>query len=126
MKAKNGINRNARVELDFMESLARRLPGDSDILKVLGDLYTKVGRRKEGLRIDQELSRICAAEPLVWYNLACSYALLNQPDDAFASLSRAIELGFTDFVGMGMDEDLSSIRSDSRFISLLKRVIRKL
>lgn len=47
----------------------------------------------------------CAAEPLVWYNLACSYALLNQPDDAFASLSRAIELGFTDFVGMGMDED---------------------
>ena len=115
-----------QIELRFMESLAHRMPADADILKVLSDLYTKVGRCMEGLQIDLELSRICADEPLVWYNLACSYALMKQPDDAFAALSRAVDLGYRDFVWMGQDDDLSSIRSDRRFVTLLKRMCRKL
>lgn len=125
-KRKQKTGRGAQVELKFLESLAKRMPGDSDILKALGDLYTKAGRWKDGLQVDLELSRICAGEPLVWYNLACSYALLNQPDDAFASLSRAVELGYSDLSWMGQDEDLSSIRADIRFVNLLKKMSRAL
>ena len=125
-KRKQKTGRGAQVELNFLESLAKRMPGDSDILKALGDLYTKAGRWKDGLQVDLELSRICAGEPLVWYNLACSYALLNQPDDAFASLSRAVELGYSDISWMGQDEDLSSIRADIRFVNLLKKMSRAL
>lgn len=125
-KAKQKIKKNVQVELEFMESLAHRMPEDVDILKVLSDLYTKVGRCNEGLRIDLKLSSICVGEPNVWYNLACSYALVNEADHAFVSLSRAVDLGYRDFVWMGQDEDLASIRSDIRFLTLLKRMCKTL
>ena len=51
----------------------------------------------------------------VHYNLACSYALLGRPDDAFASLDRAIECGFADTDHMQKDEDLNSLHGDPRW-----------
>ena len=54
------------------------------------------------------------------YNLACRYALLKQPDLAFGSLRKAIELGYRDFRFMEEDRDLDSIRKDPRFRALVK------
>lgn len=109
-------------ELSFLEALARRCPQDREILKALGDLYTRIGRYQEGLKIDMELSRLCAQEPQVWYNLACSYALLNFKEEAFSSLRRAIDLGYRDDAWIRADADLNSLRSDQRFVALLKQM----
>lgn len=114
-----GRHEQNAVELRFLEKVAKRLPGDIEVLQALADLYTKTGRFTEGLNIDRKLSQQLPNDDLVWYNLGCSYALTNQPDEAFEALTRAVELGYGDYDWMKTDPDLSSLYKDPRFESLL-------
>lgn len=109
-------------ELAFLEALAQRCPRDNEILKALGNLYTRAGKYAEGLKVDLELSRLCADESQVWYNLACSYALLNFKEEALAALRRAIEMGYNDAGWIRTDADLNSLKSDQRFMALLRLI----
>jgi len=112
--------RENKQELEFLQAVARRLPEDTDVMRALGDLYTRTGAYADGLRVDERLSRLCAEDPVVWYNLACSLALSDRPDDAFEALSRAVELGYNDYEGMKKDPDLDSLHGDARFESILE------
>ncbi len=121
--ARKADDPEVRVELNFLEGLNNRCPDDARILKALGDLYTGVGEHQKGLEVDERLVRLCPDESGVWYNLGCSYALLGRKDDAFRALFKAVELGYVDHDWMLRDKDLESIRRDTRFRQLLKRVI---
>lgn len=110
-------------ELDFLECLSRRCRRDADILKALSDLYAKAGRYEDGLTIDLELSELCPGESVVWYNLACSYALTARKEEALAALARAVDLGYRDAGWIRKDSDLASIRHDERFKALLRRLL---
>jgi len=112
--------RENKQELEFLQAIARRLPEDTDVMRVLGDLYTRTGAYADGLRVDERLSRLCAEDPVVWYNLACSLALSDRSDDAFDALNRAVELGYNDYDGMKKDPDLASLHGDARFESILE------
>jgi len=115
----NGRNPHDVVELQFLQKVAQRLPGDVEVLQALADLYTKTGQYAEGLAIDIQISQQLPNDDLVWYNLGCSYALTNQADDAFDALTRAVELGYGDYDWMKSDPDLNSLHKDPRFESLL-------
>ena len=123
MRTKRKISAALRKEMAFLESLARRCPQDVDLLKALGDLYTRTGCYEDGLKTDLELTRLCPREPLVWYNLACSYALLGRTDEALASLERSIVLGYRDARWIREDRDLDSLKKDQRFDALLQRLV---
>jgi tetratricopeptide (TPR) repeat protein len=112
--------RENKQELEFLQAVARRLPEDTDVMRALGDLYTRTGAYEDGLRVDERLSRLCAEDPVVWYNLACSLALSDRADDAFDALNRAVELGYNDYDGMKKDPDLSALHGDARFESILE------
>lgn len=112
--------RENRQELDFLQAVARRLPDDTNVMRALGDLYTRTGAYADGLRVDENLSRLCAEDPVVWYNLACSLALSGRSDDAFDALNRAIELGYNDYDLMKKDPDLAGLHGDARFESMLE------
>jgi len=122
MKTKRKISAALRKEMEFLESLARRCPQDVDVLKTLGDLYTRTDCYEDGLKTDLELTRLCPREPLVWYNLACSCALLDRSDEALASLEQAIVLGYRDVRWIREDRDLNSLKKDQRFDVLLQRL----
>ncbi len=107
-------------ELEFLENIARRLPEDTDVLRALADLYTRTGDYSEGLRIDERLSHLCSEDPLVWYNFGCSLALVQRTEDALEALSRALELGYDDYEWMKKDSDLTTLRGDPRFESMLE------
>ncbi|QBG46799.1 hypothetical protein EGM51_05090 [Verrucomicrobia bacterium S94] len=111
--------RHQAVELSFLEKVAERLPEDVEILQALADLYTKTGKFQEGLKIDEKLSHQRPNDDLVWYNLGCSYSLTNQSDLAFEALTRAVELGYSDYDWMKTDPDLNNLHADPRFESLL-------
>lgn len=115
-----GSSRADTQELEFLENIARRLPEDTEVLRALADLYTRTGDYAEGLRIDERLSHLCSEQPLVWYNLGCSLALVNRKDDALDALSRALELGYDDYEWMKKDNDLTSLHGDPRFESMLE------
>ncbi len=54
-----------------------------------------------------------------WYDFACGAALAGQKDEALEYLRQAIEHGYTDFAHIRIDDDLKSLRGDSRFENLL-------
>ena len=113
--------REDRVELAFLEALRLRLGDEGDLLKALADLYTRVGRYEDGLALDLKLSELNPREPLVWYNLACSLALLDRRDESLDALARAVKLGYDDFEWMRRDSDLRSLRDDQRFQAILRQ-----
>jgi tetratricopeptide (TPR) repeat protein len=110
---------NDAVELKFLQKVAERLPGDVEVLQALAELYTRTGRYVEGLEADLQLSHQLPSDDLVWYNLGCSYALTNRPDEAFEALTKAVELGYDDYDWMKTDSDLNDLHDDPRFESLL-------
>ncbi len=111
--------REDKQELAFLQRVEKRMPDDIEVMRALGDLYTRTGDTAEGLRVDERLCRLCSEEPIVWYNLACSFALSDRNDDALEALGRSMELGYDDYEWMKKDPDLVSLRNDPRFESML-------
>lgn len=97
-------------ELAFYEKLLSAYPDFVDALIPLGDAYTRRGLPEKGLEIDLRLIRLRAHDPLIWYNLACSYSLLTRLDEALDALRRAVELGYADFEYLRRDPDLTNLR----------------
>jgi tetratricopeptide (TPR) repeat protein len=88
----------------------------------LGAVLTRLRRYKEGLEIDRRLVALEPSEPILRYNLACSFALLGDADRSLDELSRAIDLGYKDAEHMVRDRDLRSLHRDARFEGLVKRI----
>src|SRR5262249_4551001 len=84
-------------EIEFFERILSRDPNYVEVLMNLGDLFTRKGCHRRALQADLRLARLRPTNAEVFYNLACSYALLNHKSEAIASLRRAVRLGFTGF-----------------------------
>ncbi len=53
------------------------------------------------------------------YNLACSYARMNDKEKAFEWLNKALNAGFPQVALLKTDPDLASLRDDARFAEVL-------
>lgn len=124
--AKKKLTREEERELDirisFLEGLVQRDPGYFEALQVLGDDYTKRGKYVAGLKIDEQLSQLRPADPLVHYNLACSYSLTGNFNQALAALERALNLGYQDFKWLAQDPDLSDLRMHPLYKNIRAKV----
>jgi tetratricopeptide (TPR) repeat protein len=60
--------------------------------------------------------------PTVMYNLACTYARLNEKDQAFDWLNQTAQRGFRQAQMLETDNDLAGLRADPRFPALLEKV----
>jgi tetratricopeptide (TPR) repeat protein len=108
-------------QITFFENLLKKNPDFVEALIALGDAYTKRGRYEDGLKIDQRLVQLKPDEPVVHYNLACSYSLLKMADLCLEALRKAIQLGYRDFVFMEKDPDLDFIKKDPRYKDLFSK-----
>jgi predicted Zn-dependent protease len=113
--------RHQRVEIGFLEAIRNRNPNHRLTLEALGDLYTRTGQFESGLRVDLELTRRYPDEPVLWYNLGCSRALVGQHEEALAALARSVDLGYSDGDWMSHDRDLVTLHNDPRFAQLVQR-----
>jgi Flp pilus assembly protein TadD len=117
-----GRKEDPAFEIAFFESVLRRSPKYSDVIEILGGLYTKTGRVADGLRMDRRLVKLQPDNATAHYNLACSLALSKRRSDALRSLRRAIDLGYKDYDWMSQDPDLESLQKSREFHDLLKRL----
>lgn len=115
MARKKRINKTDAFEIQFFEGLLRKKPDYVEAIALLADLYTKVGRYSDGLSLDERLYKVDPENPIILYNLACSYALLDKIDLAFRSIKKAIKCGYDDFEYLENDRDLETLRKDRRF-----------
>lgn len=55
-----------------------------------------------------------------FYNLCCTYSLLNEKVKALEYLDKSIKAGFVDYTHMQRDTDLDNIRKEASFIKMLQ------
>ena len=102
-------------EIQFYEGILEKKGDFFQALMALGNLYTKNGLYQKGLAVDEKLVRLRPKDPLVLYNLACSYSLLNKINKAFKAMKDAFSCGYDDFDYLKNDGDLANLLKDARF-----------
>ena len=112
-------------EITFCEKLLERHPDYVEALLLLSELYTKTGQHEKGLGTDLKLTLLRPEDPIVHYNLACSYSLLQRPKEALEALERSITLGYCDFNFLQKDKDLQSLHQEPGYQVLLRKYFRK-
>ena len=117
--------RDLDVKIAFMEGVVRRDSRYVEALQILGDHYTQRGRFEYSLKVDKKLSRLEPRNPLVYYNLACSYSLNAEYDMAASALEKALALGYRDFKWLAKDPDLFRLRKHPVY-RMIEAKIRKM
>jgi len=123
-KMSRASQRDLDAQIEFMEGLIRRDPVYVDALQLLGDHYTRRGRYTDGLKVDERLARLEPQNPLVFYNLACSYSLTGQFDRAAIALEQAFQLGYRDFDWLAKDPDLRQLRQQPIYRDIEAKIRR--
>jgi tetratricopeptide (TPR) repeat protein len=121
-KTSRASQRDLDTKIEFMAGIVRRDPDYVDALQLLGDHYTQRGLFSEGLHVDERLARLEPQNPLVFYNLACSYSLTEQFDRAVLALEKALQLGYRDFTWLAKDPDLKKLRAQPAFDDLKAKI----
>jgi Flp pilus assembly protein TadD len=114
--------KDTAFEIAFFESVLRRDTQSTEVIELLGSLYTKVGRIADGLKMDRRLVKLEPANATAHYNLACSLALTRRRMEALRSLRQAVELGYSDFDWMTQDPDLDPLKAHPAFTALLNQL----
>ena len=118
-------NRDIDIEISFLEGLVDRDHKYIEALQLLGDDYTKRGKFYDGLKVDKHLAKLLPENSMVFYNLACSYSLTNNINEAFKALSKAVHLGYNDSEWMDIDPDLMNVRTDPRYQSIRQELANR-
>lgn len=108
-RQKQNSRKDEQFEIHFLEGVLKESPDFVEALIQLGHLYTKFGFFDKGLSVDRKLATLRPNDPVVFYNLSCSYSLTGQIDKAFAVLQMAIEQGYQDFEHLSQDKDLKNL-----------------
>ena len=119
-------DRGDDFEILFCENLIRINPDFAPALSYLGDTYTKRGLYEEGLMMDKRLVSLRPEDPIAHYNLACSFSLLGNIEEAFKHLRQAVLLGYSDLSYILEDKDLANLRRDVRFDDIFRKLKRVL
>ena len=112
-------------EIAFYERLLDKNPEYVEALLLLSELYTKTGQHEKGLAADLKLTQLRPEDPIVHYNLACSYSLLSRPKEALEALECSIGLGYSDLHFLEKDKDLQNLHQEPGYQALLKKYFKK-
>jgi tetratricopeptide (TPR) repeat protein len=106
----------------FLEGVLDKYPAYVECLMYLGNAYTATGMYEKGLKVDLKLARLRPEDPLVHYNLACSFSLLRRLNESLGSLEKAIDLGYDDLIHLVNDSDLDSLKDDEVYKVLINKL----
>lgn len=121
MARANREHSNLDFQIAFFEGILKEDADLVDVLIPLGDAYTKRGLYKKGLEVDLRLSRLRPKDAMVFYNLACSYSLLNQMEPGLEALEKALSFGYNEFNFLMSDPDLENLRKEPQFKTLVEQ-----
>jgi tetratricopeptide (TPR) repeat protein len=114
-----GALRQAVAELRQATALDGRNPRS---LAALAHAYGLAGETDEARRILNELLALSGRSDVSPSQVALVYASLGEKDRAFEWLERAFRDRCAELVELKIDPRLAPLRSDSRFLSLVRRV----
>lgn len=107
-------------EIEFLERLLATSPDHLDGLRRLAELLARHGRLDEALALDRRLVDLRPQDYVARYNLACTLARGNHPEEALAELERAIGAGYDDLAFLETDRDLECLRESPAYQAMLR------
>ena len=108
------------MELIFFPQYLFKHPDDARAHLFFAQALSISGRYKEAKSEAASAMELNPNDPLMMYNLACFYSFLNEKDLAIESLQKSINAGHEDYEWFKRDPDLDNIRSDPKYIELMK------
>lgn len=109
-------------EIDFFERILSRDPNYVEVLMNLGELFSEKGCHRRALQVDLRLAQLRPRSETVMYNLACSYAMVNQKIEALETLHRALALGYDDVDFLSADPDLAVLHGHPEFHRIIAQL----
>jgi len=106
----------------FLEGVLDKYPTYVECLMYLGNAYTATGMYKKGLEVDLKLEKLRPEDPLVHYNLACSFSLLEMLGESLESLEKAVDLGYDDLEYLENDGDLDGVKNEDGYKVLIHKL----
>ena len=114
-------NRLFDETLAELEKAKKDRPGDPVLIYDTGAIYAAQGKRAEAVQIVKQLEQMSGTSMSQAQFIARIYAILNETEQAFAWLERALAVG--GMSGIHKDDVMwDPIRSDPRFADLLRRL----
>jgi len=104
------------------QTAVRVTGGNPSMLALLAHAYAAANQRKEAEGILQQLSALSKERYVPPYPVAAIYAGLGEKDEAFAWLEKAYEGRDSWMDYLGIDPRLENLRTDPRFVELLRRM----
>jgi serine/threonine-protein kinase len=92
------------------------------MLALLAHAYAMAGRKKEARAVLDKLNALARQRYVASYPVAAVYAALGDKEQALARLERAYDEGDSWMDYLGVDPRLDSLRSDPRFVNLMRRM----
>jgi beta-lactamase regulating signal transducer with metallopeptidase domain/tetratricopeptide (TPR) repeat protein len=108
------------VEQHF-DDYTRRHPESARAWFNLGYARIEGDRAREAVPAFRRALDMGYRKPTTMYNLACAHSLLDQKDEAFGWLFKALDAGFDANGMLRGDDDLDNLRGDPRFRQALAR-----
>ena len=88
----------------------------------IGIAYAKMGKRVDALKVLSDLIKLANDKYFSAYRIAALYLVINERDQGFKWMERAIEEKDHRLIYLNVDPLLDDIRSDPRFKDVLKKI----
>jgi len=111
--------KEAKIAIGVLESHLKWNPDDVRAYHLGAGSQIVLGRIQKACAWLNKAIEMDPNDPVVLYNAACNFALMNKIDDAILHLHKAIKYGTVSPAWMKYDNDLANLRSDDRFKQLL-------
>ena len=107
----------------YLEQAYKLNPLSAVVTQNLGLALHSLRRYDEAIVYIKKSTEIDASKPKVYYQLACSYALANKPDQAVEALKQAILKGYRSYENILNDPDLVQLKSHPEFQALMDKYV---
>lgn len=109
---------------DAFGAITEAQPENQQAWFMLGYSLHGAGELDEAIEIHKKVEAFNAGQisTIAAYNLGCAHALKGDKDKAFAALGRAVDAGMRTKVQFEGDSDLTSLKEDTRWGELMKRI----
>ena len=104
----------------FYPSYLLHHPDDSRAHQFYAFTLKRLGRLEEAKKEMHKGIRQNPNDPIIIYNAACFYALIDDKTAAIKNLKKAIDNGFENYEYLKHDPDLNSLQKEPDFIELMK------
>ena len=114
-----GQLQEAVAEFEKARQIENSIP---EVVAALGHGYARSGRKAEALKIVRELQERSKKEFVPSYTISTIYIGLGMKEEALQYLEKSYEEGSYYMIHLKVEPMLDSLRSDSRFADIMRRV----